>query len=174
MGRLTGRFTTTPGDRRWRADARCAVCPALVFAGMATLLDWASGGLTVERADLWSLLAVVVFTVLRPPRVTVGDGWLTVRGFLRVHRVRTDALAVVWQDGRIATRLLLGDTYGRSAAFDPRVLTADPLLWHELDTGARQSLAHGTLRQGADVLRQLRERIDGGTARAILGASGLE
>lgn len=150
------------------------MCLALAFDGVTTLLDWASGGLTVGRADLWALLAVVAFTVLRPPRVTAGGGWLTVRGFVRVRRVRTDALTGVWQGGRIATRLLLRDVYGHRVALDMGVLIADPLLWHELDTGARRSLERGTLRHGTEILRLLGRSLDDTATRGILGASGLE
>ncbi|MER8156853.1 hypothetical protein [Streptomyces sp. NPDC094472] len=174
MERLMGGPARTPRGGRPHADARWAVCLALAFGGVTTLLDWASGGLTVGRADLWALLAVAVFTVLRPPRVTAGDGWLTVRGLVRVRRVRTDALAGVWRDGRIATRLLLCDVYGRRVTLDLRVLVADPLLWHELDTGARRSLERGTLRHGTEILRLLGRHLDDTATRGILGASGLE
>ncbi len=180
MERRDGRSARRPsrgnavGQRRWRADARGAGYIALSFAALTTLLDWGSGGLTIPRADLWSLLAILVFAVLRPPRVTADEGWLTVRGWLRVRRVRTDALVSIRQDGRIATRLVLRDAHGRSVALDPRVLLADPLLWHELETGARRSLARGTLRHGEETLRRLGEQIDGETAHAVLKASGLE
>jgi hypothetical protein len=162
------------GDRHWHADARCAVYCALAFAGAATLLDWGSGGLTLLRADLWSALGAVVFMVLRPPRVTAGDGWLAVRGLLRERRVRTDALVAVCRHGSVTTRLILRDVYGGYAELDPDVLIANPLLWHRLDAGARRSRERGTLRQGTTVLRELGERIDDGTARAVLKASGLD
>ncbi|WP_346165783.1 PH domain-containing protein [Streptomyces javensis] len=180
MERRNGRSARRParghavGQRRWRADARGAGYIALAFAALTTLLDWGSGGLTIPRADLWSLLAIIVFAVLRPPRVTADEGWLTVRGWFRGRRVRTDALVSIGQDGRIATRLVLRDAHGRSVALDPRVLLADPLLWHELETGARRSLARGTLRHGEETLRRLAEHIDGETAHAVLKASGLE
>jgi hypothetical protein len=180
MERRNGRSARRParghavGQRRWRADARGAGYIALAFAALTTLLDWGSGGLTIPRADLWSLLAILVFAVLRPPRVTADEGWLTVRGWFRGRRVRTDALVSIGQDGRIATRLVLRDAHGRSVALDPRVLLTDPLLWHELETGARRSLARGTLRHGEETLRRLAEHIDGETAHAVLKASGLE
>jgi len=174
-GRPIGRPTRhSAGRRRWRADVRCAGCLALAFAGLTTLLDWGSGGLTIARADLWALLAILVVATLRPPRVTADEGWLTVCGWLSERRVRTDALVSIRQDGKIATRLVLRDAYGCSVAFDPRVLTEDPLLWHELETGARRSLERGTWRRGEGTLRRLGEQIDGGTAHAVLKASGLE
>ncbi|MGV9848726.1 hypothetical protein ACWDWU_07995 [Streptomyces sp. NPDC003442] len=173
MERLIARLARTPRGRRRGADARWAVWLALAFAGVTTVLDWASGGLTVARADLWALLAVAVCTVLRPPRVTAGGGWLTVRGLVRVRRVRTDALVGVWRDGRIATRLLLWDVHGHRVTLDLGVLIADPLLWHELDTGARRSLEAGTLRHGTEILRLLGRDLDDTATRGILGASGL-
>ncbi|MFK4267539.1 hypothetical protein [Streptomyces milbemycinicus] len=162
------------GDRHWRLDARSAGFCALGFAGLTLLLDWGSGGLTVPRADLWAVLGVLLFTVLRPPRVSAGDGWLAVRGLVRERRVCTDALVAVRQNGSIAIRLVLRDAYGGSVAFDPGILVANPLLWHRLDAGARRSRERGTLRQGESTLRLLGERIDGGTARDVLRASGLE
>ncbi|MGO4753281.1 hypothetical protein AB4212_32530 [Streptomyces sp. 2MCAF27] len=188
MERRTDRSATTPGrwrggrpgpdgttgDRHWRLDARCAGWCALGFAVLTLLLDWGSGGLTVARADLWAVLGVLVFTVLRPPRVSAGDGWLAVCGLVFSRRVRTDALVAVRLDGSIATRLVLRDTDGHSVAFDPKVLLANPLLWHQLDAGARRSRERGTLRYGESALRQLGERVDGGTARDVLRASGLE
>ncbi|MBL1097540.1 hypothetical protein JK363_12775 [Streptomyces sp. 205] len=161
-------------DRRWRGDARCAAYCALTFVVLTTLLDWGSGGLTVGRADLWALIGAVVFMVLRPARVTAGDGWLAVRGLLCERRVRTDALVSVMEYGSISTRLVLRDAHGHAVELDPDVLVANPLLWHRLDAGARRSRQRGTLRHGAAVLDRLGERIDGGTAREILKASGLD
>ncbi|MET7933024.1 hypothetical protein [Streptomyces sp. NPDC005322] len=162
------------GDRHWHADARCAVYCALAFAVSTTLLDWGSGGLTPLRADLWAALGAVLFMVLQPPRVTAGDGWLAVRGLLRERRVCTDALVAVCRYGSVTTRLVLRDAYGGFVELDPDVLVANPLLWHRLDAGARRSRERGTLRQGATVLRELGERIDGGTAHDVLKASGLD
>jgi hypothetical protein len=97
--------------------------------------------------------------------------------------VRTDALLVVELYGQVAQRLVLWDAYGGRLDLNPRVLAANPLLWHLLDTGARRSRERGTLRSGTDVLRELGMgappsgswgRIDGETARAVLGTSGLE
>ena len=87
--------------------------------------------------------------------------------------MHTDALTVVRQYGDVAPRLVLWDAYGHHLELDPRVLAANPLIWHELDTGLRRSIERGTLRQGADVLQQLGHRIDDDTAQAVLRASGL-
>jgi len=147
------------------------VCAGALL-GLAMLLDWDSGGLTVPRAVLWAGLAIVVFAVLLPPRVVAGDGRLTVRGLVRTRRVRTDALVGAWQSGEFARCLVLRDVYGGRVELDPRILVANPLLWHLLDGGVRRSRERGTLRYGAQVLAGLGERVDE-EAGAILRASGV-
>lgn len=138
------------------------------------LLDWGAGALTPARAGLWTGLAALVFAVLLPPRVTAGEGWLAVRGLVHERRVRTDALVEVRQYEGISAHLLLRDVSGGWVELDPRVLAANPLLWHEVDSGARRSREHGTLRSGTDVLQRLGEGIDGPAAKAVFRASGLE
>ncbi|MGW2516234.1 hypothetical protein ACWC09_04225 [Streptomyces sp. NPDC001617] len=161
------------GDRHWRGSVRLAVCCALTFCAMTMLVDWDAETLTPARALLWLTLSAAVFTVLLPPRVTAGPGWLAVRGPVCRHMVRTDALVAVRQYSGASSHLVLRDAHGGHVELDPRVLLADPLLWHELDTGVRRSLERGTLRQGTDVLRSLGHEIDDETARAVLRASGL-
>jgi len=161
------------GDRHWHGGARLATGCALAFGVMTTLVDWDAATLTPARALLWLALSAAVFTVLLPPRVTAGPGWLAVRGPLRRRVVHTDALTSVRQYDGASSHLVLRDIHGHFVELDPRVLTANPLLWHELDTGVRRSLEHGTLRQGADVLGRLGHRIDDETAEAVLRASGL-
>ncbi|TJZ94301.1 hypothetical protein FCI23_54120 [Actinacidiphila oryziradicis] len=146
----------------------------MAFSGLMMLLDWGSGGLTPPRAGLWAVLGAMVFAVLLPPRVTAGEGWLAVRGSVRERRVCTDALVALYSCGPVAQRLVLRDAYGGCVELTPRVLAANPLLWHLLDAGARRSRERGTLRSGTDVLRELAEQIDDETARAVLRASGLE
>lgn len=161
-------------DRGWRRDARRAAGCALAFWAAATLLDLAAGTLTPVRAALWTALAAGLLAVLLPSRLSAGPGWLAARGLLRERRVRTDALVRVSRYGvGVAPTLLLRDADGRRLAVDPRVLAADPLLWHELDAGARASRAAGTLRGGDAVLRDLAARIDDPLARAVFTASGL-
>ena len=160
-------------DRHWRGSARLATGCALTFAVMAVLVDWDADTLTPPRALLWLALSTAVLTVLLPHRVSAGPGWLAVRGPVRRRRVRTDALVVVGQYGDVATRLVLRDAFGNRLELDPRVLVANPLIWHELDTGVRRSLERGTLRQGTDVLRQLGRLIDDETALSVLRASGI-
>ncbi|MFE0516706.1 hypothetical protein [Streptomyces sp. NPDC058964] len=161
------------GDRHWRGSARFAVGCTLTFLGMTLLVDWDAGTLTPPRALLWAALSATAFAVLLPRRVTAGRGWLTVRGPLRRHTVHTDALTAVRQYGDISSRLVLRDTLGHRVEIDPRVLLANPLLWHELDRGARRSTERGTLREGAEMLERLGREIDDSTARAVLRASGL-
>jgi len=161
------------GDRHWRGSARLAATCALVFCALSLLVDWDAGTLTLLRALLWLTLSATVFTVLLPPQVTAGRGWLAVRTPWRSHVVRTDALVAVRQYGGVSAHLVLRDTHGGRLELDPRVLAANPLIWHELDTGVHRSVNRGTLLQGADVLGQLGHRIDDETARSVLRASGL-
>ncbi|MFI5683453.1 hypothetical protein [Streptomyces sp. NPDC051636] len=161
------------GDRHWRGSARLAAVCAFAFAALTLLVDWDAGTLTAARALLWTTLSAALFAVLLPQRVSAGPGRLTVSGRLRRQAVRTDALTSAWHYGDVGTRLVLRDIYGHRLALDPRVLAADPLLWHELDAGARRARERGTLRQGTEVLERLGHRIDDETARAVLRASGL-
>ncbi|MFD4601151.1 hypothetical protein ACFWPQ_24365 [Streptomyces sp. NPDC058464] len=161
------------GDRTWRGSARLAVGCALGFGGLTILVDWDAGTLTPARALLWVTLSAAILTMLLPARVTAGPGWLAVRGPLRRRTVRTDSLVYVGQYGDVAAHLVLRDTHGSRLELDPGVLHANPLLWHELDTGVRRSVERGTLRRGADVLAQLGHEIDDTNARAVLDASGL-
>ncbi|MFF4487536.1 hypothetical protein ACFY0F_13745 [Streptomyces sp. NPDC001544] len=160
-------------DRHWRGSARLAATCALAFCALAVLVDWDAHTLTAARAAVWLALSAAVFAVLLPQRVTAGTGWLTVRGPLRRRTVRTDALVSVRRSAGVTDRLVLRDTRGGRLELDIRVLTANPLLWHELDTGLRHSVHRGTLRSGADAFRRLGEQIDTETARAVLRASGL-
>jgi hypothetical protein len=162
------------GDRYWRGSARFALWCTLAFFMLAMLLDQGAGTLTPVRAGLWTGLAALSLVVLLPPRVTAGEGWLAVRGLVRKRRVRTDALVEVRQHEGISAHLLLRDADGRWVELDPRVLAANPLLWHAVDAGARRSRERGTLRSGAGVLQRLSERIDGAEAQAVFRASGLE
>jgi hypothetical protein len=161
------------GDRTWRGSARLAVGCALLFGALTFLVDWDAGTLTPARALLWSTLSAAILVMLLPARVTAGPGWLAVRGPLRRRTVRTDSLVYVGQNGDVSTHLVLRDTHGHRLEFDPSVLHANPLLWHELDTGVRRSLERGTLRRGTEVLARLGHEIDDTNARAVLDASGL-
>ena len=161
------------GDRHWRGSARLALICALTFCAMALLVDWDAGSLIPLRALLWITLSAAAFAVLLPHRVTAGRGWLAVRSPWRRHMVRTDALVAVRQYSGVSSHLVLRDVYGHHLELDPRILAANPLIWHELDTGVRRSLARGTLREGADVLERLGNRIDDETTQAVLRASGL-
>ncbi|WP_181809055.1 hypothetical protein [Streptomyces shenzhenensis] len=161
------------GDHTWRGSALLAVGCALGFGGLTLLVDWDAGTLTPARSLLWVTLSAAVLTMLLPARVTAGPGWLTVRGPLRRRTVHTDSLVYVGQYGDVSAHLVLRDTRGSRLEFDPGVLHANPLLWHELDTGVRRSVERGTLRRGAEVLTRLGHEIDDTNARAVLDASGL-
>jgi hypothetical protein len=161
------------GDRHWRGSARLAVGCALLFCAMSLLVDWDAGSLTPVRALLWVSLSAAACAVLLPQRVSAGPGWLAVRTPWRLHMVRTDALAAVRQHDGVSSHLVLRDVHGHRLELDPRILAANPLLWHELDTGVRRSLERGTLHHGADVLERLGHRIDDETVQAVLRESGL-
>ncbi len=161
------------GDRHWRRSARLAVSCTLVFCALSFAVDWDAGSLTPLRALLWSTLSAAVCAVLLPQRVSAGPGWLAVRTPWCRRVISTDSLAAVRQYDGVSSHLVLQDTYGHRLELDPRILAANPLLWHELDTGVRRSIERGTLRHGADVLERLGHRIDDETVRAVLQASGL-
>ncbi|KNB52972.1 hypothetical protein AC230_10230 [Streptomyces caatingaensis] len=161
-------------DRGWRREARAAWCWGFALGGVLAGADLARGSLDGPRAACWTALAAALVAVLRPARITAGAGWLATRGLLRERRVRTDLLTRVRQVDGVAPRLVLCDVAGNRVELDPRVLRANPLLWHELDAGVRRARERGLLREGAAVLDALGERVDGEGARAVLRASGVE
>lgn len=169
----TRRKGRAAGDRTWRGSARLAAGCALGFGGLTLLVDWDAGTLTPARALLWAAMAAAVLAMLLPARVTAGPGWMAARGPLRRRTVRTDSLVYVAQYGDVSAHLVLRDTAGNRLELDPNVLHANPLLWHELDTGVRRSLDRGTLRRGTEVLARLGHEIDDTTTLAVLKASGL-
>jgi len=117
---------------------------------------------------------VLLLIVLTPPRVSACHCELDARGLVVRHRVRADRLVTARVSEGVTPRLLLTDAFGGRLALDPRVLVTNPMLWHQLDQGARQSLARGTLRSGMPVLERLGRRIDDEVCRAILRHSDLE
>ncbi|WP_093904137.1 hypothetical protein [Streptomyces sp. cf386] len=161
------------GDRHWPGGARFAMGCTLTFFGMALLVDWDGHTLTPARTLLWLAMTAVLFTILLPQRVTAGPGWLAVRGLVRRQQIRTDALVAVHLYGDLSAHLILRDTDGHRLELDPRTLIANPLLWHELDSGVQRSRERGTLQEGTDALERLRHQIDDATARAVLRASGI-
>lgn len=165
--------TALVGDRHWGGSARLATGCAMVFWAMCLLIDWEAGTLSPLRAFLWTVLSATVFIVMLPPRVSAGPGWLAVRTPWRRRVVHTNALTAVRQYDGVSSHLILRDVYGNRLELDPRTLAANLLLWHELDTGVRRSLEHGTLHQGAAVMERLGHRIDNETVQAVLRASGL-
>lgn len=161
------------GDRHWHGTVRLAAGYALAFGALTLLIDYDAGTLTLARALLWLALTAAVFAVLFPQRITAGPGWLEVQGLAVRHRIDTDALVSVRLYGRVSAHLILRDTHGNRLELDPRTLVTNPLLWHELDTGVRHSLARGTLCQGTNALRHLGHEIDDETALSVLRASGM-
>lgn len=92
---------------------------------------------------------------------------------MRTRTVHTDLLVLVRHSDGMAPRLVLRDALGGRVELDPKVLTANPLLWHRLEQGVRRSRERGLLRCGAAPLQALAERIDHDGARAVFEASGL-
>lgn len=161
-------------DRHWSRDLRSAVrCSALLLA-LLLLIDHAAGTLTVPRVLLWTGLALLLLLVLYPARVSAGAGWLATRGLLGTRRVRTDRLVSVRCLDGVGQRLVLRDTSGTRVEIDPRLLVANPALWHRLDEDARTSALRGTLICGATALRRVSERLDDEAARAVFKVSGLD
>ncbi|MFJ8308296.1 MULTISPECIES: hypothetical protein [unclassified Streptomyces] len=161
-------------DTRWAGEARSAVGCAVLLLCLLLAIDAAAGTLSVLRTLLWLGLALLLFVVLWPARVSASPGRLASRGLLRRAEVRTDRLVSVrWSDG-VAQRLVLRDIEGNRAELDPKVLVANPPLWHVLDQDARTSTDRGTLRCGETALRQIASRVDKETAQTVFKVSGLE
>lgn len=155
------------------AERRSAIGIASLLWSALLVLDAGVGRLDATRGALWTGLAVLVFVILLPARVSVGPGLLSARGLLAEHTIRTDSLvSVKWSDG-VAQRLVLHDTAGNRAEIDPTVLIRNPAMWHRLDTDTRTSIQRGTLRYGVTALGELAERIDRETALTVFKASGL-
>ncbi|MFI8940821.1 hypothetical protein [Streptomyces syringium] len=161
-------------DRGWRREARAAWLCGLALAGVLTAIDLARGEFDWRHGCFWAALGATLVLVLRPARITAGDGWLASRGLLRERRVRTDLLTRVRREDGMAPRLVLRDITGSRVELDPKVLADNPLLWHYLDVGARLARERGVLVEGTKSLTALAERIDGEGARRLLGAAGLE
>lgn len=161
-------------DRYWARELRSAVLCGVLLFGALELLDWGFVRLTLVRAGWWAVLAVLLLIILTPPRVSAADGGLSARGLVTCHRVRTDRLVSVRLSEGVSPRLILTDASGGRLVLNPRVLLANPLLWHQLDQGARRSQELGTLRCGMPLLERLGRRVDGEACRGILRTSGME
>ncbi|KKD07725.1 hypothetical protein TN53_12095 [Streptomyces sp. WM6386] len=146
----------------------------MLLFGTLVLLDWGLVRLTVMRAGWWAALAVLLLIILTPPRVSAANGGLDSRGILTYHQVRTDRLVTIRVSEGVTPRLILTDTSGGRLVLDPRVLVANPLLWHQLDQGARRSIEQGILRCGMPALERLGRRIDDEVCRGILRNSSME
>ncbi|MDX2681652.1 hypothetical protein [Streptomyces soliscabiei] len=172
-----GHHTPLPGkqirDRHWAADMRSAIRCTSAFLGLLLLADAAAGTFTALRAVLWSGLALLLFLVLMPTRVTAGEGWLAVRTLSGTRRVRTDRLVSVRTTGRAGQRLMLRDALGGGVEFDTQALVANPALWHRLDADARVSTARGHTARHLAALSALATRIDRETAWTVFKVSGL-
>jgi hypothetical protein len=174
VGALAQQPSEAAYDHLWTADLRSSVHCSAVLLALLLVIDWGAGSFTLWRGTLWAALAVLLFLVLFPPRVAAGEGWLASRGLLRERRVRTDRLVSVRCLNGVGQRLVLRDSLGGRLEIDPRVLVANPQLWHRLDEDARVSALRGSLTCGATALLRLSQRIDRETARTVFEVSGLE
>ncbi|UQT58680.1 hypothetical protein M4V62_28445 [Streptomyces durmitorensis] len=160
-------------DRRWAADVRAAVFCALALFALVVLIDLANGTLDVLRGVLWAGLSGLLYLILHPVRVTVGPGWLAVRGLLRHRHVCTGLLTAVRYSEGVAARLVLCDSLGNRVEVESRVLVENPLLLHRLEVGAGDARERGLLRTGSEVLGRLSARLDGDVAKGVFEVSGL-
>ncbi|MFJ4333559.1 MULTISPECIES: hypothetical protein [unclassified Streptomyces] len=165
--------TEVAHDRRWAKDAAGTVRCSAALLALLLLVDACAGSLTPARSVLWVALALLLFTVLYPTRVSAGRGWLASRGLLREQRVRTDLLVSVCCLEDVGRRLVLRDVFGGRVELDTQVLTANPQLWYRLAEDARGSATRGSLASGERALRRVAERIDRETAQAVFEVSGL-
>ncbi|MEU1404375.1 hypothetical protein ABZ471_18730 [Streptomyces sp. NPDC005728] len=161
-------------DRQYAPDLLSSVRCAAVLLGLLLLVDLVAGTLSWWRSALWVSLALLLFLVLVPARVSAGEGWLASRRLLRTRRVRTDLLVAVRPLGGVAQRLVLRDAFGSRVEIDPDVLLHNPDLWYHLAEAARTAQRSGTLLCGTTALRHLAERIDRETARTVFRTSGLD
>ncbi|MFF3061147.1 hypothetical protein [Streptomyces sp. NPDC057909] len=161
-------------DRRWAGDLRSSIRCSAVLLGLLLLVDWGADSLTIVRGTLWAGLAVLLFVVLCPARVTAGEGWMASRGLLRERRVRTDVLVSVRCLDGVSQRLRLRDAFGGRVEINPEVLVNNPDLWHRLDEDAQKSDACGSLTCGATALRQISKRIDRETDLKLFKVSDLD
>ncbi|MFJ5265467.1 hypothetical protein ACIQAC_33870 [Streptomyces sp. NPDC088387] len=161
-------------DRRWRSELHTSVRCAAGLLALLLVVDAGAGTLTAWRGLLWLALAALLYVVLVPARVTAGAGRLETRRLGRTRRVRTDMLVSVRCLDGVAQRLLLRDAFGNRVEIDPRVLVANPDLWHRLAEDARHSAASGSLLCGTTALRRVGQRIDNETARTVFRVSGLD
>ncbi|MFG2523502.1 hypothetical protein [Streptomyces sp. NPDC048527] len=164
----------TVQDRYWAREVRSAVLCGVLLFGVLVLLDWGLVRLTVVRAGWWAALAALLLIILTPPRVSAANGGLIACGLVTRQRVCAARLVTVRVSEGVTPRLILTDTSGARLVLDPRVLVANPLLWHQLDQGARRSAEQGTLQCGMPVLERLGRRIDDEVCRGILRNSSLE
>ncbi|ANW20301.1 hypothetical protein [Streptomyces clavuligerus] len=163
-------------DQRWVHDLWAAAFCALNLFVLLHVVDLCAGELGAGRSALWTALSLTLFVVLFPPRVTAGRNWLCVRGLFRERRVSTDLLTQVARREGVSQRIVLRDARGGRVELDPTTLTGNPLLWHELDLGARKARQSGLLGTGSAVLQRLADRVarlESDAARAVFDASGL-
>ncbi|MEJ8642062.1 hypothetical protein WKI68_12420 [Streptomyces sp. MS1.HAVA.3] len=161
-------------DTHWAGERRTAIGVTCLLYTALLVMDAGFGTLDLTRGALWTGLAVLVFVILLPLRVSTGPGVLSAHGLLTAQTIRTDSLASIrWSDG-VAQRMILRDTEGNVVEIDPTILVRNPAMWRRLDEDTRTSIRRGTLLCGATALRQLAARIDRETARTVFKVSGMQ
>ncbi|MEV7521307.1 hypothetical protein [Streptomyces sp. NPDC091371] len=81
--------------------------------------DW-PGAVRCAVVCSGALLALLLFTILLPDRISAGDGWIAARGLFREQRVRTDCLVHVQGPNEGLRRLVLQDRHGARAELDAK------------------------------------------------------
>ncbi|MQY11523.1 hypothetical protein SRB5_16420 [Streptomyces sp. RB5] len=160
-------------DPRRAAEIRTAAGAAAALLTGLLMFDALFATPGTPTAVIWTALGLLLYTLVRPPRVSVSGTVLTVRGLLRERSVRLDLLVSVRSRSRRGSRLVLEDLHGGRVRLAPRVLAGTPLLWHSLDAGVRRARTEGFLRNGTRELQFLADHIDGERARKVFEASGM-
>ncbi|MER5202163.1 hypothetical protein [Streptomyces sp. NPDC002825] len=161
-------------DEGWPGALRTAITCAATLLGLLLLVDGVAGTLTPVRGALWAGLAVLLFVVLLPDRVTAGEGWLASRGLVRGRTVRTDRLVCVWWSAGPSRRVLLRDVHGARISLGPNLLTDNPRLWQLLADGAAASCAQGFLHAAESDIRHLSQQTDREIAQLVFKISHLD
>ncbi|WP_369147871.1 hypothetical protein [Streptomyces sp. R44] len=163
----------TVHDGAWAGEAWAAFGCAGLLLTVSLSVDAGDDGLTLSSALLWIALAVALFVILLPARVTAAPGSLTVRTLWTRTVVRTDRLTTIsWPDG-IEQRLVMTDMEGGRTQIDVRILLANPALWLLWEADARASYENGTLKDGVRDLDRLKDRVERDTAHSVFRISGL-
>ncbi|MFD5327307.1 hypothetical protein [Streptomyces sp. NPDC127092] len=158
----------------WPHALRTAVICAATLLGLLLLVDAVAEALSPVRGALWSGLAVLLFVVLLPDRVTAGEGWLATHGLVRRRTVRIDRLVRVGWSAGPSRHVLLQDVHGARISLSPNLLADNPRLWQLLADGAAASSAPGFLHADHSDIRHLSQHTDSEIAHLVFKVSHLD